>query len=261
MIYNQELNDNINFLAKSEIRLKILDELQKQPLSIKEIVQKTKITYSSVSSNINKLEKNNHVKKIRGKYEIKPLTKFYFNTLIEFKESIDLLIDFKDLWNKHNIDQLSLMSIQNINDLHNSELIETTPLDIYKTHNTIKEQILQSNNVKAIFPYLHPEYPELVEKILKKGGTVELILPKIIFKETIFQISTDVRKKAVKNGKLKIYAVGDDLKLYLTICDDSMSLGLFKNDNSFDQNRILISSDEKAKKWAYDLFEYSKTKK
>ena len=37
-----------------------------------------------------------------------------------------------------------------------------------------------------------------------------------------------------------------------------MSLGLFKNDGSFDQNRILISKDEKSYEWAKELFEYVK---
>jgi predicted transcriptional regulator len=35
-----------------------------------------------------------------------------------------------------------------------------------------------------------------------------------------------------------------------------MALGLFKNDGSFDQNRILISSNEKSNKWAEKLFEH-----
>ena len=48
------------------------------------------------------------------------------------------------------------------------------------------------------------------------------------------------------------------MNLYLTICDRNMSLGLFKTDGSFDQNRILISKDEKSYEWAEDLFEYVK---
>ena len=51
------------------------------------------------------------------------------------------------------------------------------------------------------------------------------------------------------------YPVKEELKIYLTICDQSMSLGLFKDDGSFDQNRILISNNEKAQKWAETLFE------
>ena len=62
-------------------------------------------------------------------------------------------------------------------------------------------------------------------------------------------------KKASKTRKLKIYPANNDLKVYLTICDESMSLGLFKDDGSFDQNRILISENEKPQKWAGNLFE------
>lgn len=118
--------------------------------------------------------------------------------------------------------------------------------------------MLNSINVKAIFPYLHPEYPELIGKILSNGGTVELILPKSIFKELVFRINKKVRKKAIKNGKLKIYSFKKDLNLYLSICDETMSLGLFKNDGSFDQNRILISDDLKSHTWAEELFEHVK---
>lgn len=50
-----EINNDIKFLAKSEIRLKILSELYKNPNNVKGIVKKTKITYSSVSSNLGKL--------------------------------------------------------------------------------------------------------------------------------------------------------------------------------------------------------------
>lgn len=38
-----------------------------------------------------------------------------------------------------------------------------------------------------------------------------------------------------------------------------MSLGLFKNDGSFDQNRILISDNQKSHKWAENLFENIKS--
>ena len=64
MYPQNEINNDIKFLAKSEIRLKILNEIYKKPNNVRGIVKKTKITYSSVSSNIGKLEKNNHITKI-----------------------------------------------------------------------------------------------------------------------------------------------------------------------------------------------------
>ena len=55
MLVQNEINDDIKFLAKSEIRLKILSELNESPDDVKGLVKKTKITYSSVSSNVNQL--------------------------------------------------------------------------------------------------------------------------------------------------------------------------------------------------------------
>lgn len=255
MISHYNLNNDIKFLAKSEIRLKILSELQKKPKSIKEIVTDTKITYSSVSSNLAKLEEHEYIVKAKNKYHLNPLSEIYYKNLMDFKESIDLINNFNEFWAKHDIDQLSIDSIQNINDLKDSKLIETTPLDIYKTHNAIKEKINESKTIKAIFPYLHPEYPQLIEDMLKKEGYVELLIPRNMFREIIFKIDNETRKKAAKNKKLKVYTTKQDLRIYLTLCDNSMSLGLFKNDGSFDQNRILLSESEESLFWADDLFE------
>lgn len=260
MINHYTINNDITFLAKSEIRLKILSELQKKPKSVKELVNVTKITYSSISSNLARLEENNHITKKKNKYYLNPLSEIYYENLMDFKVSVDLIKDFDEFWRNHNIDQLSIDSLQNIIDLKDSKLVKTTPLDIYKTHNTNKENIENSKNLKAIFPYLHPEYPQLLENILKRQGKVELIIPKDMFQELIFKINAKTRKEAAKNGTLKVYTTKNDLKIYLTLCDDTMSLGLFKNDGSFDQNRLLISKSEESQFWAENLFQTIKGK-
>lgn len=258
MYTNNGINSDIRFLAKSEIRLKILNELNDCPNNVRGLVKRTKITYSSVSSNVNKLEENNYITKVKNKYYINPMAKIYFNTLMEFKNSVKIIKDFDSFWYKHNLNQLSMDAMKNITDLKDSKLIETTPVDIYKTHNTIKEQLIESKNVKAIFPYLHPEYPKIIEEILKNDGSIELIVPKDILKALMSAVDEQIKKDAIKTGKLQLHSVTTDLYLYLTISDEKMSLGLFKSDDSFDQNRILISDDEKSFKWANQLFEHVK---
>ena len=159
MNIRNDIDKDIKFLTKSEIRLKILNELDKKPNNVRGLVNETKITYSSISSNIGKLEKNQYITKVKHTYHINPMAQAYLKTLMDFKNSVKLVNDYDKFWNKHNLNQLSITSIKRITDLKNSKLIETTPIDIYKTHNTIKDQIINANNIKAIFPYLHPEYP------------------------------------------------------------------------------------------------------
>ena len=52
MMNEQYIQKDIMFIVKSEIRLKILTELNDKPQTIKEIVNKTKMAYSSVSNNL-----------------------------------------------------------------------------------------------------------------------------------------------------------------------------------------------------------------
>lgn len=255
MNFQNEINNDIKFFAQSEIRLEILSELNKKPDNIRGLVKRTENTYSSISSNLTKLEHNNHIQKVDNKYYVNPITEIYYTTLMDFKKSVELINNYDTFWAKHNIDQLSVESIKRLTDLKDSKLIETTIIDIYKTHNTTKYQLLESKNVKAIFPFLHPEHSEIIERILKNEGSLELIIPKSIYKALLFNINAEIRKNAIKKRKLKIHPVNDDLIIYLTICDKTMSMGLFKNDGSFDQNRILISDSQKSHKWAEDLFE------
>lgn len=63
-----KIEEDMKFLTKSEIRLKILRCLNFSPTSIKEIVKKTGLTYSSVSSNINKLQKKKKIVKKDNKF-------------------------------------------------------------------------------------------------------------------------------------------------------------------------------------------------
>ena len=76
------------FIVKSEIRLKILTELNDEPQTIKDIVNKTNIAYSSVSNNMNKMEYKNHVTKENRVYTMTPMTKLYFSQLLDLKKAL-----------------------------------------------------------------------------------------------------------------------------------------------------------------------------
>ncbi len=255
IIERNYIDEDMMFIVKSEIRLKILTELNKQPQSIKEIVKKTNMAYSSVSNNLNKMEYKNHVIKENRIYELTPMTQLYFNQLMEFKRSVDVVKNFDKFWDKHDLTYLNDESVNNITELYGSELIETNPIDIYKTHNNVKSQLKASENVKGILPYIHPEYPELFEKILQNNGRIELIIQKDVYKIMSTQIDAKLRQKSIKNGNLKIHILTNNVDIYLLICDKKMNLGLFKNDGSYDQNRILNSDTKESLHWAKNLFE------
>lgn len=255
-----KIEEDMKFLTKSEIRLKILRCLNFSPTSIKEIVKKTGLTYSSVSSNINKLQKKNKIVKKDNKFQLSHITQINLENILDFHKTLELIENYEKFWNKHNIDFINHNAQQNLTDLYSAQLIESTSIDIYKTHNTIKKYLLNSKKIKAIFPYLHPDYPKIIESILENNGEIELIINDTIYNNLILKIKEETRQKAMKNNKLIVHSIKKPVNIYLTSCETHMSLGLFKNDGSFDQNRILFSSNERSIKWGDQLFQDIKNK-
>ena len=68
----------------------------------------------------------------------------------------------------------------------------------------------------------------------------------------------DLLKRALsdKRFKLRLYMMKEDKKIGLTVTNEFLSLGLFNLDGSYDWNKDLISSNQKAIAWGHELFKY-----
>lgn len=177
--------EEIKFLTNSEIRLKILDCLLDNPLTMKTLNSNTDLSYSSISSNVHKLENHGYITKENGKYYLTNLAKIHLANIRDFNESIAIINDFSDFWTNHNVQPLYIGSLKDLAALEGSRLIECAPIDIYKTHNEFKDMVSDSIFLKVIFPYLHPEYPKLVGELIEKGSNVEILLPESILTQFI----------------------------------------------------------------------------
>ena len=52
------------------------------------------------------------------------MTKIYFQTLMDFKNSVEIITSYSEFWDKHNLNQINIDSLKNITDLKDSKLIE-----------------------------------------------------------------------------------------------------------------------------------------
>ena len=62
-------------------------------------------------------------------------------------------------------------------------------------------------------------------------------------------------KESIDEEKLSLKYLSNDLKLSLAVSNNFISMGLFKRDGNFDQNRLIISQDEESILWGNLLFE------
>ena len=252
------IENDLKFFINSKIRMKILNCLLHGSSSMKEIHTKANLTYSSISNNMHKLEERGYVTRILGKYRLNNLIKIKFEDMIDFNDSIDVINEYSDFWAYHNTESIDIESLCKISQLKASKIIKSDPTDIYKTHNCFKYLLKESSYVKSIFPFIHPEYYSIFENLIKNEADIEFLLPKSIASSFIKSMDTNLTKKAFNNGKLEIKSL-DHIEFALTIANNFVSFGLFKDDNSYDQNRILISKSQEAIDWGNKTFEIYKS--
>lgn len=107
------------------------------------------------------------------------------------------------------------------------------------------------------------DYSLLFEKLVDKEINIELLFSKEISKNFIESLDSDMIKKGLKNEKFNIKTSKPNCKFLLALSRNFILLGLFKDDSTFDQNRLLISNQKKAIEWGNIIFNeyYSHGKK
>lgn len=237
-----ELYDEIRFLCNSDVRLKLLKNLDNNPRTMRELNDLVLLSYSSISNNLNKL--------VAAGFLIKKERKFYLTNIAKLN-----LLSFNDFLKTHDIAPLCDESLRNLSALIGARLVESVSVDIYRPHNEFKSLISSSDSLKIIFPFLHPDYPKIIKELLIKGVKVDLLVNKEILPIFIKKVGIDLLKESIYNGKLSLKYLTNELNLSLAVGTNFISMGLFKKDGNFDQNRLLISYDEESILWAKLLFE------
>lgn len=254
MFYFSIVEDELKFLTNSEIRLKVLVDLLGGPLKVRDINRNSLLSYSSVSSNVHKLCNEGYVEKIHNSFQLTNLGLIYITILMDFHDVVTTISEFSDFWLDHDISSLSLDDLKKLSSLEGSDLIKSNYTDIYKTHKEFKRTFKDSKYLKVIFPYSHPEYPKLIRRLILKGVKVDLIVSKAILDSFVKDIGNDVVKKGIAQGNFSLKYLEEDIKIALAISNKFVTVGLFKTDGTYDQNRLLLSDRKKAIAWALNIF-------
>jgi predicted transcriptional regulator len=221
---------------------------------IKNIHKETNLPYSAISINIKHLEERNFLQSDYNGYILNNLTKIFFKELIEFNKSINMVNKFSDFFKDHKFEEVDEDFLKDIVSLNNSEIIESSLVDVYKVHNTIIKSISNSNEVYCVFTFIHPDYPVVFQELVNNHVNIRLLLSDDIFSTFKDMMKNKIVDRGLKNKNLNLRRFKNPKNLFLIGSNDFIYLGLFKEDNSFDQNRILFSTNKNAIKWGTELF-------
>lgn len=255
MVINVEKNENflnsydsisedLKYLAKSLVRLKILACLYNEPSNMKGLNMKTGLSYSSISSNMHNLELKGYVYRQSNKYFLTNSAKLEIENILEFRDVLNLLNDFFNILDKHLIDMIPNESVAELYLLGKANLIESDEVDVYKMYNLIEMSLGAAEEVKCILPFFHESFNNKLNDLVRKRKDVEAIIPFELL--AVFMDKSRIKKLSTYKG---------DGNFLLICTNEMMILGLFRDDGFFDQNRLITSKNSDSMKWALNLFE------
>ena len=246
------IQQEIKFMVRSEIKLKILANLCKSDLNARELTDKG-INYGSISSNIKQLEKNGLITKHNDKYRIKNSVKKKMINLLYLNKTIKGINSFEEYLNNHYVKNHKLKTLEELPLSENYEIIHNTPLNPYKVVNNFTKNMTSEGIVKIIFTHVHPEFSKTNEKDSKTKTELKIIIPQNI-KEYLIENKHQINKNPLINRTIKVKSI-ENIKLSLAISSEEVMFVLYNKDKTYDTNAGIISHDPKFIRWGNKLYD------
>ncbi|WP_458453661.1 transcriptional regulator FilR1 domain-containing protein [Methanobrevibacter sp.] len=245
--YYNAVAEDVKFVAKSILRLKILNALYERPSDMKELTLRTNLNYSSVSTVLHSLELKNMVYRKSKKFYLVNSIKLQMKNIIELAIVINLLEEIFNIIQDHIVKKLPHESVIELHLLEQAKLIESHDGDADKIYDIIKLTLDEASSVRCILPVYYDEVNARLNNLEKEKKFVEI------------KVSNTIYSVYKQNSKVKYFSTfAGKNNFLLIITNDIMILGFFKKDQIFDKNRILISKSRDSLKWANNLFRYFK---
>ena len=259
--FYEEVKDDIKSQSTSIIRTKIMISLSEGPKKTKDLRELTGIPASTLIHGINELEKQELVLKEKDKFFLSQMGKIMALKLVDTVRAYVSMKKLQKLLFNHQIKDIPQDLLMNIGDLSNSQLIETDNIDLFKTHGTHIEIVLDSKEIKGVSPIFYPNYAGIFKKLIEEEVKVELILTEDVLKKTIESVEEGKKdlEELILTRNLTLWIL-NDVKVAFTITNKSMVLGLFLINDMYDSSRLLVSDDKDSINWGNKLFEYYRKK-
>lgn len=247
---SKDIQKQIKFLINSDNRLKILECLFSSPQTIKSIQTHTNLNLSSISINVNDLEKNGFATIKNDVISLTNSCRLLLINIYNLNDSINLVNDNKDFLNAHMVKNYRFRGLSDLSQLKACELVESTTYDVFKTTRIIKDLALSSKSSRTIFPYMHPQLIEMLDYWAENDVDVKLILDE----EVSHMFRDAIKEYGSLKSNISVKTISRKIEFALAVTEKKMFLGLYKDDGKFDYNAVYISEDRDAINWANEVF-------
>ncbi|MCE7699144.1 MAG: DUF1724 domain-containing protein [Methanobacterium paludis] len=257
----ENTKDDMKFFTASEVRAKILISLTEGPKNLADLRSDIHRSPSTILHGMNQLREKELVFRESGQYSLSQTGEILTNKIIDTTRAVNSVNTCKCLFLNHEIKSIPQSLIKDIGCLSNAYTVKSTSIDILKPHTTLSNLLSKTKNVKHLSSVFYPQIAELFLKVIENNVKLDLILTEEVLNKFIGMVGVEKLKKPILAGDLKLWIVDDGMKIFFTMGDNFISMGLFSTEGSYDVNVFLISENEdcdgeEAISWGNRLFNH-----
>ncbi len=256
----QNIQNSIRIAVCSELRRQIIIALREGKRALSELRDSLGVSSTTAIHALRELEKENIIFQDKSrKYGLTRIGYVIGLKLSDFVDAVEVLKKHEDFWLTHDLSGIPPHLLEKIGWLKGSTLIEPPATDFFRVHTVYVDIVRTAKEIIGVSSIFIPEFSFLFEKLLIDEGTeVQLVITKEVLDRILETTDKDLLKRVLKDKivKLKLYVMKEDKKIGLTVTDKFISLGFFNLDGTYDWNRDLISSSQRAIAWGRELFKY-----
>ncbi len=255
---NEKYDDflNVRFLLASQMRPKLLLLLLNSDQDLNSFREELDKPSASILHGLKELEGVRLISKNFKYYSLSSKGFLYSLSLDKLSKDLFIFQENREFWQSHSIDSLPLDSFRNAYLLKDSILVESDETDLSKTLIEYLDLLSNSEDMRIILPIFSEQHLDIILENLENGGQLQLITTE----EVLYSLRKSGYFKSFaeysKNNQIDLRKLNIDIELFLTICENAMSLSLFFNDGLFDDSSFILNQTEDGIKWANMLFSY-----
>jgi predicted transcriptional regulator len=257
------MNRNVNgqdihrIVVCSDLRRNILFSLYESKKSLGILRDCLKISSTTAIHALKDLEKGNLTFQDKNKnYALTNIGRIIAMKLLDFIDAAEVLKKHEKFWIEHDLSGIPQHQMEKIGWLKDSNIIVISALDIIKTHDSYIRFIKNAKWIRGVSPIFSSDYINIFKGLVEMNVSTQLILTAGVWKRLTDALGLDDIKNLIHKYHLEILVTDEDLKVAFTVTDAFFSLGLFTNDGVYDISHDMISTNDKAVRWGYELFEY-----
>lgn len=243
-------------IASSSVRTKIFQSLNEEEKDLSHLKSELDLGGPAILHAMKDLEAGQLVEKSDyGYYRLTNIGKIQAILLTDLIRTISVLSIDRDFWLTHDINGIPMNLLRGIGELSGCEVARSEATDVSRLHSNFIKKLKTSKKVKAVSPVFHPEFMDVLKKLLDDEVSIRVITNDDILNNAR-RHNEDYIKELSTQKNCAVW-INDNINVGFAVTDEFLGLGLFTLNGVFDYGLAdLVCYTKESIAWGNRLFEY-----